>query len=124
MAIADQYRIAADTKTSALEIASGRPGLLKKILDNIPSLDVKEVLAEYSRLAKLDLSQKFAFAKKMSDDKRRDEMIEKAFIWLAYARKQNGNPAKILKGLCRFLDSASQPQYNFRLALENLLINL
>ncbi len=109
-----------------VELSSGRIGLAMNILAENSFEEVKKAIENLAYLARSDIEEKFAFAQKMSDDKNRSSFKKQVLYWMLYARTRLNEPkaSKILKGLLILNQTINQSQYNFRLALENFLINI
>ncbi|MEK7507113.1 MAG: AAA family ATPase [Patescibacteria group bacterium] len=122
-----------------VELANGRAGLVKSIVNNQSFAEVKTAIIELSDLLTSDLEGRFRYAQKMSDEKSRQPLARKVLYWILYCRtrlaRQNfaeqnlgglGEPktGRLLKNLLTLQNTLSQPQFNQRLALENFLVKM
>ncbi len=122
----ENRRLPADQSNFLTGFAGGRLGLVKNAVENGLFLEIEHSVKDLVALARADLEERFAFAQKMSDDKRRAEMIREVFYWLLYAKTRLASPAsfRLARSLLSLHQNVNQPQYNHRLALENFLLNL
>lgn len=109
-----------------VELANGRAGLVKSIVDNQSFAEVKAAIVELSDLLKGDLESRFRYAQKMSVDENRQPLTRKVLYWILYCRTRLGEPktGRLLKNLLTLQNTLSQPQFNQRLALENFLVKI
>ncbi|MDP3731324.1 MAG: hypothetical protein Q8R34_02415 [bacterium] len=79
---------------------------------------------------KLNLNDRIKFAEKvLAGDDGEEQTLELLLYWMFYLRsnfskKLKINRAKVLRDILETRQTLSHPQFNARLALENLLINL
>lgn len=125
-AVLNGSRLPAAHQELLVELAAGKIGFAKNILEDNSFDQIKKAIEELSGLAKAGLEEKFTFALKMSDDKNRSVLERMILYWTLYARTRLNEPkvGKILKGLLVLNQVVSQPQYNLRLALENFLLKI
>lgn len=107
-----------------VQLTNGRLGLIKSIIDSNQIKEVRNEIAELEQILKSDLETKFAVAQKLSDDKNRQSIKIKLLYWMLYLRTNliNANSAHVLTELGKLNQIVSQPQFNLRLALENLFV--
>lgn len=123
--IMNDSKISASHKELLIELAAGRIGLVRNILEENSFDEIKNSIEELAQLVKADLEDRFTFAQKMSDDNNRSLLQKKILYWILYARTRLNEPKipKILKNLLILNRTINQPQYNQRLALENFFLN-
>jgi len=107
-------------------LANGRIGLVKNIIETKDFGKIKTVIEEFADLMKSDINGRFAIAQKMTDDKNKADLQGKLLYWILYLRTKSSEPkmTNILKGLLALYWKTTQPQLNLRLALESFLIQI
>lgn len=110
------------------DFSNGRLGLAYQLKEKDAFQNIKKNLESFNRLLKSNLNDRFKFAEKVLADGS-EPVLELLLYWLFYLRsdfskKLKINRAKILKNILETRQILSHSQFNHRLALENLLINL
>ena len=112
------------------DFSNGRLGLAYRLKENNTFKNIKKNLEEFSQLLKSNLNDRFKFAEKVLAGEDGTEQVANLLLyWMFYLRsdfskKLKINRAKVLKSLLITRQILSHPQFNHRLALENLLINI
>ncbi len=112
------------------DFSNGRLGLAYRLKEKDTFKNIKKNLEDFNKLLKSNLNDRMKFAEKvLAGDNGSEQAVELLLYWIFYLRsnfsqKLKINRAKVLKNLLTTRQILSQPQFNQRLALENLLINL
>lgn len=124
--------IIVDTKLSKInrdfltEFASGRIGLVKRVVEDNSFVFVEDSIKKIMHLAKADLNERLEAAQKLTDEKNKANLPQLILYWTLYLRTRLDEPRaqKMLRGLLVLNEIVNKPQYNQRLALENFLVSL
>src|SRR3989344_420293 len=112
------------------DFSNGRPGLAYRLKEKDAFKDIKKHLEDFNKLLRLGLNERMKFAEKvLAGDNGSDDAVELLLYWMFYLRsnfsnKLKINRAQVLRNLLETRQILSKSQFNHRLALENLLINL
>lgn len=110
------------------DFSNGRLGLAYRLKESDSFKNIKKHLEDFNRLLRINLNDRFKFAEKVLVGGS-EQVSEVLLYWLFYLRsdyskKLEINRAKILRNILETRRILSHSQFNHRLALENLLINL
>ena len=108
------------------EFSNGRLGLALKIIRENQYSQIKNYLKELADLIKSNMNGRLVWAKKISEaDNSTTEIGDRLLTWMLYLRiHKDSKNLRILAKLMRANHDLLQPQYNTRLLLENLVIQL
>ncbi|TSC75205.1 MAG: DNA polymerase III subunit delta' [Parcubacteria group bacterium Gr01-1014_44] len=112
------------------DFSNGRLGLAYRLKEKDAFKDIKKNLECFNQLLRLGLNDRMKFAEKvLTGDNGSEQAVELLLYWMFYLRSDFSknlkiNRAKVLRNILETRQILSQPQFNQRLALENLLINL
>jgi len=126
VAALERARLTPAQKELLTKLANGRVGLVRDIVGGDLFGELEQAVRELTSLAKADLEDRFAYAYKMSDEKRLSETKKKVLYWTLYARTRLTEPrvANILRNLLTLESALNRPQYNHRLALEKFFVSI
>ena len=112
------------------DFSNGRLGLAHRLKENDSFKNIKKNLEDFNKLLKSNLNDRIKFAEKsLAGNDAPGQAIELLLYWMFYLRsdfskKLKINRARVLRNLLETRQTLSHSQFNARLALENLLINL
>lgn len=111
------------------DFSNGRLGLAYRLKEADAFKDIKKNLQEFNKILKSNINNRLNFAEKIFKDESSLNPAELILYWIFYLRsdlskKLKINRAAALKKMIEAGHILSKPQYNHRLAFENLLINL
>lgn len=112
------------------DFSNGRLGWACRLKERNAFQDIKKNLESFNKILKLNLNDRIKFVEKvlMGNDAS-EQAADLLLFWMFYLRsnfsqKLTINRAKVLRNILETRQILSQPQFNQKLALENLLINL
>ncbi len=112
------------------DFSNGRLGLAYRLKEKDAFKDIKKNLEDFNKLLRFNLNKRIKFAEKiLAGDHGSEEAVDLLLYWMFYLRsnfsnKLKINRTKVLKNILETREILSHSQFNHRLALENLLINL
>lgn len=112
------------------DFSNGRLGLAYRLKEKDTFKNIKKNLEDFNKILKSNLNDRFIFAEKvLVGEAGLEQARELLLYWLFYLRSDFSKKLKIdrtqvLKNILETRRILSHSQFNHRLALENLLINL
>lgn len=112
------------------DFSNGRLGLALWLKEKDAFQDIKKYLENFNKILKSNLNDRIKFAEKvLTDNHGLEQVLELLLYWMFYLRsdfsqKLKINRTKVLRNMLETRQILFQPQFNQRIALENLLINL
>ncbi len=110
------------------DFSNGRLGLAYQLKESNSFKEIKKTLEAFNKIFRSNLNDRLSFAEKVlqKDD---GSLLPMLLYWMFYLRSSLSknlkiNRAQTLKNIMETRYILSKPQYNHRLAFENLLINL
>lgn len=118
------HKISREDEEMLCELANGRLGWAIQTLENNSLPEIKKTIEEFKKIVRRGILEKIEYAKKLSEDEKRQDIVGDLLNWL-YAQHKNGKSApQALRGLLKLHKVISKSEFNPRLALENFLIGL
>ena len=105
-------------------------GLAYRLKEKDAFKDIKKHLEDFNKILRLNINERLKFAEKaLAGDNGSEKAIALLLYWMFYlrsnfSRKLKINRARVLRNILETRQILSHSQFNTRLALENLLINL
>ena len=112
------------------DFSNGRLGLAYRLKEKDAFKDIKKHLENFNKILRLNINERLKFAEKaLAGDNGSEKAIALLLYWMFYlrsnfSRKLKINRARVLRNILETRQILSHSQFNTRLALENLLINL
>ena len=111
------------------DFSNGRLGLAYRMKEEDSFGDIRKTLEEFNGFLKSDINERLNFAEEVFKKEEDGRLQSKMLFWMFYLRsdlsqKLKINRAKVLRKILETNYILSKPQFNHRLAFENLLISL
>ncbi len=111
------------------DFSNGRLGLAYRMRDDDSFKNIKKTLEEFNKILKSDINERLNFAERIFKKEEPESVSPMILNWLFYLRSDLSknlkiNRAQALRKIIEVGYILSKPQYNHRLAFENLLVSL